>query len=57
MHCRHAHLVLLARQDDERKALTIKFDPTDNTDSAKAGQSQKYLFIPESIQAGRLGNT
>jgi len=35
----------------------MKFDPADKTDSVKAGQSQKYLFNPESDQAGRLGNT
>lgn len=36
-----------------RRCLHIRFDSTDNTDSVKAGQSQKYLFTAESAQPGR----
>ena len=45
-----------AKKDGE-EALAIKFDSADNTESVKAGQSQKYLFAPESAPAERLGNT
>jgi hypothetical protein len=45
-----------AKKDGE-EALAIKFDSADNTESVKAGQSQKYLFTPESAPAERLGNT
>lgn len=47
----------LPAKNDRKNVLTIKVDPADKTDSVKAEQSQKYLFTPESVQAGRLGNT
>lgn len=36
-----------------RRCLHMRLDSVDKTDSVKAGQSQKYLFTPESVQAGR----